>query len=298
MKMIRLERVTKKFGAVEALRAVDLEIGSGEWLGLFGHNGSGKTTLIRILLGLSPPSSGEIRLRGETPNPERWLAFRRKLGFMPERVTFYEHLSGRDTLRYFCRLRGVDADEISPTLERVGLADAADRKVREYSKGMRQRLNLAQALLGRPEILVLDEPIEGLDPHGVRDFFRLLRTGEARTVVLSSHRLSRVGAEVDRFCILADGGIHALGSREDVLQSVSLPVRIHIYPQEAAVGTLPEAIARLGATLVLQKDGVLVAEVRQTEKISFLVGLDPYRAAIRHLYVEEPNLERVYFEGT
>ncbi len=294
--MIRLEGVSKTFGSVEALRSLDLEIHRGQWLGLFGHNGSGKTTLLRILLGLSRPSAGAILIDGEAPNAERWLALHRELGFMPERIAFYQNMTGVETLGYFASLRGLGSAVVGPALESVGLAAAASRKVVEYSKGMRQRLNLAQALLGSPKLLVCDEPIEGLDPEGVRDFFRLIRSTGVETVVLSSHRISEVSSRVDRICVLGAGQIKALGSVEEIFEKLELPVRVHIYPVGSLNGTLDAAVKRLGATLMVAKDGILVVEVPQPRKTEFLLGLHACGDAIRHLHVEEPSLERVYFE--
>ncbi len=293
--MIRLEGISKRFGPVEALRSVDLEVRRGEWLGLFGHNGSGKTTLIRILVGLSQPSAGRLLIEGREPDREGWRAFRRRLGFMPERISFYEHLTGEETLRYFARLRGAGGERVMQALEGVGLGGAARRRVGEYSKGMQQRLNLAQALIGGPEVLVVDEPIEGLDPEGTREFFRLLRSGEGRTVVLSSHRLSEACGQVDRACVLSRGEVRALGGVEELSRALRLPIRVHLYPAGSVNGALEAALRRLGAVSVLKGDGRLVAEVPQSEKIGFLTGLDAFRGEIRYLRVEEPSLEEVYF---
>ncbi len=216
---------------------------------------------------------------------------------MPERITFYENLTGAETLGYFSRLRGVADEDLSPMLERVGLLAAAHRKVGEYSKGMRQRLNLAQALLGDPEVLVLDEPIEGLDPQGVRDFFRLLREGKIGTVVLSSHRLVETCDEVDRVCVLDRGQVKAEGTVQELVEKLARPARVLIYPTSAANGRLDDALALLGAISLTRREGVLVAEVSQDRKTAFLLGLHDHRAAIRHLHVEEPSLEEIYFDA-
>jgi len=294
--MIRLEEVSKRFGALDVLRSLNLEVRRNEWLGLFGHNGSGKTTLIRILLGLSRPSAGRLLIGENVPDAAAWRRFRAALGFMPERINFWEHLSGEETLGYFARLRGVDAARVSHLLGRVGLADAARRKVGEYSKGMRQRLNLAQALLGDPEILVLDEPIEGLDPQGVRDFFRLLREGDLRTVVLSSHQLAEACREVDRICVLSNGQVKAQGTVQELALRLDRPVRIYLYAAAPLNGTLDAALVALGASSLSKDEGVLVAEVPQARKTAFLLGLHAHRDAIRHLRVDEPSIEEIYFE--
>jgi len=294
--MIRLEAVTKRYGEQVALRAIDLEIHRGEWLGLFGHNGSGKSTLLRLLLGLTRPTTGRLLIDGEPPSAAGWRRLRARLGFMPERITFYGHLTGRETLAYFGRLRGVGGPRVAAVLEQVGLAPAADRRVAGYSKGMRQRLNLGQALLGDPEMILADEPIEGLDPQGVHAFFDLLHAGKVETVVMSSHRLAECGPRVDRICVLNQGEIRALGSVEELNRDLEPPVHVHIYPSESANGSLQTALTDLGATSVVMHQGAWVAEVEQGSKVAFLAGLTRCQGQIRQLHIEEPSLEELYFE--
>ena len=294
--MIELEGASKHFGTFEALAPLDLTIPDGEWLGVFGRNGSGKTTLLRLLVGLSQPSSGLIRLDGEPAAPERWRQFRRTLGFMPERVALFENLTGEKTLRYFARLKRVGLDQVMPILERVGLADVAKRKTSSYSKGMRQRLNLAQALLGDPRVLVLDEPIEGLDAHGVRDFFELLRTVKERTVIFSSHRLPVISRVVDRICILNRGKVHALGTEDELYAKVDLPVRVVMHPTANAAATLAEAVGAMDSATLVSQNGKLVVSVPQKDKLRFLLSLRSLGPEISDLRIEEPSLEEVLLE--
>ena len=294
--MIRLERVFKRFGAVTAVAGVDLEIGGGEWLGLFGRNGSGKTSLLRMLVGLSRPSSGRVLLGGQEPTAEDWRTVRRSLGFMPERVALFENLTGERTLRYFARLKGVPVSAVGPLLERVGLAAAAARQVGTYSKGMRQRLNFAQALLGDPRLLMLDEPLAGLDMQGVTELFDILGSVAGRTVVLSSHRLPALSRFVDRICVLRDGEIAALGTEDELQQRVNLPVRIIVHPTATANGSLFAEIERLQSGTVAGRNGRIVVSVPQTEKIRFLARLDEFSASIHDIRIEEPSLEEVLLE--
>ena len=298
--MFRLEGASKSFGEVDALGPIDLEIREGEWLGVFGRNGSGKTTLLRILVGLSRLTTGTIAIREQRePGPEDWRAFRRSLGFMPERVALFDNLTGESTLRYFARLKGVDPSEVTPLLERVGLRDAAKRKTSGYSKGMRQRLNLAQALLGDPKVLILDEPIEGLDAHGVRDFFELLKEVKGRTVVFSSHRLPLISRVVDRICILSGGKVKALGTEEELYEKVDLPVRVVIRPTKDAAERLAAAVKKMDSASLVSENGRLIVSVRQKDKLRFLSALHslgPDINDMRDLRIEEPSLEEVLLE--
>lgn len=294
--MIRFEGISKSFGPLEALAPLDLEIQDGEWLGVFGRNGSGKTTLLRMLVGLSQPTSGHIHIDNTLPGPEDWRAFRRSLGFMPERVSLFDNLTGEKTLRYFARLKQVDQAEVMPILEGVGLAGAARRKTSGYSKGMRQRLNLAQALLGEPKFLVLDEPIEGLDAHGVRDFFELLERVSGRTVVFTSHRLPLISRVVDRICILSDGKLKALGTEEELYEKVNLPVRIVIHPLHDKAQALADAVNQLDFAPLVSQNGRLVVSVAQKDKLRFLSELAGLGAEMHDIRIEEPSLEEVLLE--
>lgn len=292
--MIRIDSISKRFGNVEALSRVSLEVEKNEWLGLFGHNGSGKTTLMRMIVGLSQPTEGRILIEGHEPTPDKWRDFRRRLGFMPERVNFYEHLTGLETLRFFARLRGVDAKELPGLLEQVGLGEGAGRKVGGYSKGMKQRLNLAQALLNDPQVLVLDEPIEGLDPAGAVQFVSLLREGPPRTVVFSTHRSAMALGRVDRLCVLRAGEVSVLGRAEEIRADASLPFRVHIRPTESSNGQLEALLRDLPAESVAREGDRFIVEVAQGKKMSFLFGLKPCAESIRHIHFEEPSLEDAY----
>ena len=296
--MIRLEGVSKRFGAIEALAPLDLEIREGEWLGCFGRNGSGKTSLLRILVGLSTPSGGRVLLHGKSPSAEDWRQLRRSLGFMPERISMLESLTGERTLRYFAKLKGVSRAEVDPLLERVGLIHAAKRRLAGYSKGMLQRLNLAQALLGNPRLLVADEPIEGLDAQGVREFFDILQSLEGRTVVFSSHRLPVLSRFVHRICILRQGKVTALGTEDELHEAMNLPVRIIVQPSPESNGNLAAAFARNDFVAVPRDDGRLVVQVSQREKLRFLAGLAALEASIDDVRIEEPSLEEVLLEAS
>ncbi|MBU1773470.1 MAG: ABC transporter ATP-binding protein [Gammaproteobacteria bacterium] len=225
MSAVEIQGVNQRYGSMTVLHDLDLTLGEGEVLGLFGHNGAGKTTSMKLILGLLTPSEGQVRVLGRAPHdPE----VRRQLGYLPENVTFYPQLSGRETLRHFARLKGASLGQVDELLEQVGLAHAAERRVKTYSKGMRQRLGLAQALLGDPRLLLLDEPTVGLDPIATGDLYQLIDRMRQRgtSVILCSHVLPGVEAHINRAAILAKGRLQAVGSLAQLRVEAGLPVRI------------------------------------------------------------------------
>lgn len=211
MSLVEIDGATLRYGALTALSGLDLRLEPGEVLGLLGHNGAGKTTTIKLVLGLLAPSEGRVRVLG---HDARSLEARRQLGYLPENVTFYPQLSGAETLRHFARLKGVAPAEAARLLEQVGLGHAARRRLKTYSKGMRQRLGLAQALLGEPRLLLLDEPTVGLDPLATVELYQLLDRlrGQGTGIVLCSHVLPGVETHIDRAAILAGGRLQVAGS--------------------------------------------------------------------------------------
>jgi ABC-2 type transport system ATP-binding protein len=210
--------LTKRFGSRVALGGIDLEVPRGVAFGFLGANGAGKTTLIRLLLGLAEPTAGSMRLLGRELPAGRAEALAR-VGAIIEEPRFHPHLTGRENLGLFAAARDASADgRIDGALERVGLAARADDRVKGYSLGMRQRLGVARCLLADPELLILDEPMNGLDPAGILEMRRLIRelVDEGRTVLLSSHLLDEVektcdlAAIVDLGRVVAHGTIHEL----------------------------------------------------------------------------------------
>ena len=208
----------KRFGTRAALDGVDLEVPRGVAFGFLGANGAGKTTLIRLLLGLAEPTAGRMRLLGRDLPGDRAAALAR-VGAIIEEPRFHAHLTGRENLKVHAAARGGEAVErIDGALARVGLAARGDDRVKAYSLGMRQRLGVARCLLADPELLILDEPMNGLDPAGILEMRFLIRelVGEGRTVLLSSHLLDEVekscdvAAIVDMGTVVAQGTIHEL----------------------------------------------------------------------------------------
>ncbi|EWC39542.1 ABC transporter ATP-binding protein [Stutzerimonas stutzeri] len=225
MNAVEIQGVSQRYGSMTVLHDLNLNLAEGEVLGLFGHNGAGKTTSMKLILGLLAPSEGQVKVLGRAPNDPQ---VRRQLGYLPENVTFYPQLSGHETLHHFARLKGAALSQVDDLLEQVGLAHAADRRVKTYSKGMRQRLGLAQALLGEPRLLLLDEPTVGLDPIATGDLYLLIDRLRQRgtSVILCSHVLPGVEAHINRAAILAKGRLQAAGSLVQLRAEAGLPVRI------------------------------------------------------------------------
>ncbi|WP_460124002.1 ABC transporter ATP-binding protein [Pseudomonas sp. S2_C03] len=225
MNVIDIEGVSQRYGQTTVLHDLNLSLGEGEVLGLFGHNGAGKTTSMKLVLGLLEASDGQVRVFGRQPSDPH---VRRLLGYLPENVTFYPQMSGLETLRHFARLKGASNAQVDQLLEEVGLAAAARRRVKTYSKGMRQRLGLAQALLGEPRLLLLDEPTVGLDPIATQDLYRLLDRlrGQGTSIIICSHVLPGVEAHINRAAILTQGRLLALGSLRKLREDAGLPTLI------------------------------------------------------------------------
>lgn len=224
---VAINGVEKSYGAVKALRDVSFHLGPGRLSALVGHNGAGKTTLIKLMLGLIHAERGTVRVLDEDPAAGEFSA-RRQLGYLPENVAFNAALTGRETLAFYARLKRIKPASAWPLLERVGLMHAADRRVGTYSKGMRQRLGLAQALLGRPRVLLLDEPTTGLDPALRQTFYEILNElrDDGATVLISSHALNELEDRAEHVLIMNRGQLVAQGSLSELRSISQLPIRV------------------------------------------------------------------------
>ncbi|HJV59453.1 MAG TPA: ABC transporter ATP-binding protein [Albitalea sp.] len=293
--MIELSSLVKRYGEVEAVAGVDLSVRAGELFGLIGHNGAGKSTLFKMMLGLVPPTSGDIRIDGQPVRGEAFRRVRRHVGYLPENVVLYDNLTGLETLGFFADLKGVDRSECAPLLDKLGLAHAAARRVRGYSKGMRQRLGFAQALLGQPKLLFLDEPTNGLDPEGIREFYRILGELKDRgvTIVLTSHILSEIQERVGRLAIMKNGRIHAVGSVQSLRETMALPLWFDLRLSHGAEAGLRRAVdATHGAEISIVGEHVSVRCPRHA-KMPLLQALAALGPDVADLHVREPSLEDV-----
>ncbi|WP_374487543.1 ATP-binding cassette domain-containing protein [Zoogloea sp.] len=295
--IVEARGLTKRFGSIEAVRGVDLSIGAGELFGLIGHNGAGKSTLFKMLLGLLAPSEGSIQLEGQPIAGPGFREIRRRIGYLPENVVLYDNLTGLETLAFFADLKGVARHACAPLLERVGLAQAGGRRVREYSKGMRQRLGFAQALLGQPRLLFLDEPTTGLDPGAIRDFYQILRelTAQGVTMVLTSHILAEIQERVDRLAIMEQGRIRATGTVAELRNGMNLPLTLEIAGGAGLRGRVESLLADLGPESITETAGLLRVRLPRSAKLAALGRIATLGDALGDLHVREPSLEDVFF---
>ena len=289
--------VHKHYGPIHAVDGVDLEVRSGELFGLIGHNGAGKSTMFKMMLGQIPLTAGEIRIDGAPVPGSDFRAVRRKVGYLPENVVLYDNLTGAETLDFFARLKGVSPAQNAALLERVGLMHAAKRRVREYSKGMRQRLGFAQALLGTPRILFLDEPTTGLDPEAIRGFYAILRQlkGEGVTMVITSHILAEIQERVDRLAIMAAGKVQATGTVQALREQMDLPLWFDVRVAPEDFEAVRNALGGLPVGAIEARDGRVAVQCARDAKMAVIAALATLNGKVRDLTVREPSLEDVFF---
>lgn len=292
---VRVEGLRKTYGSVVAVDDVSLEVAAGEAIGLLGPNGAGKTTTVKALVGLVRPTAGLVEVFGRSA---RDPAARTRLGYLPELFRFPEWLTGREVLDFHARLAGLAPEarrrRVGEVLEQVGLEGRGAERVKGYSKGMSQRLGLAQALLGHPDLVLLDEPTSALDPLGrrlVRDVIReLLATGTA--VLLNSHLLTEVETVCRHVVVLDRGSVRWSGPWQALVRSVT-DLRIHARPRDAGLLALLEPFGTLTEdspeNLVLRVEGDDLAPAVAAAIVGAgyrLYGLSTTQRTLEDLYVQ------------
>ncbi len=287
--------VTKRYGSTVALNRFSLDIPTGQVVALLGENGAGKTTFMRLVLGLHWPDEGEIRVFGDSLLSDRETLLAR-IGSLIEYPSFYSHLTGRENIEIIRRLRSLERSETDRVLDLVGLADASRRKAAGYSQGMTQRRAVATALLGNPQLIILGEPTNGLDPHGIREIRELIISLPARcgaTVFLSSHLLVEVEHVADRVAIVQSGSLLFDGTLEEL--TLREPARVSIATAEAerAAGLLNQtgmAVEREGDRLLI---GCAAERIPEINKMLVEHGIPVLEITHQRL-----SLEQLYFTLT
>ncbi len=222
-----------RFRTGAGLEDISFQARAGERIALLGHNGAGKSTLMKAVIGLLPFDRGEVSVCGHAPGS---ASARKATAYLPEAVAFHPKLTGREQLKLFARLAGAPRTSVGELLEKVGLAKAADQRIGTYSKGMRQRLGMAQVFLGRPKLALLDEPTSGLDPVARHDLYALVDAlaEQGTAVLMASHALTEIDAQTDRVIILRSGMLVADGALETLTRNAAMPIRFRLQARDDA----------------------------------------------------------------
>jgi Cu-processing system ATP-binding protein len=285
---LAIDGVDKLRGKVRVLSGVSLRLAPGEKVALLGHNGAGKTTLMKIVLGLTAASSGAVRVDGAAPGS---ASARRATAYLPEAIAFHKALTGREQLTLFARLTGTGRSHTTSLLERVGLGQAADQRIGTYSKGMRQRLGLAQVLLGRPAVVLLDEPTSGLDPVSRADLYTIIDelASQGAAVLVASHALTEVEARTDRVAIMREGRIVADDTLARLSERAGLTTKIRVRTTADAAD---QVAANLGGRRI---NGAAVELVcTQNGKMVQLRRIAALGDAVTDVEMTSPGLEDLY----
>jgi len=297
MNAIELEGLTKRFGDVVAVDDLDLTVEEGEIFGFLGPNGAGKSTTIDILLDFLRPTSGSVTVLGHDAQSEG-LPVRNRIGVLPDAYHVYDRLTGRQHVEFAIEMKAAD-DDPEELLERVRVADAADRKAGGYSKGMRQRLVLAMALVGDPDLLVLDEPSTGLDPNGAREMREIIREENDRgtTVFFSSHIMEQVEAVCDRVAIINRGKLVAVDTIDGLRDSTETGETLYVYVDDLDEETLERVRGLEGVGNASVDDGRLRVAVDGVSKFAVLHDIDEI-VPIQDFSVVESSLEDLFVRYT
>ena len=295
--------LTKRYELRNAVNSLNLKINRGEIFGLLGPNGAGKTTTILMLLGLTEPTSGTAQVDGLDPRRDP-LAVKRRVGYLPDDVGFYDDVSARENLLYTARLNRMREPEATERIEylidQVGLSEVIDRRVRTFSRGMRQRLGLADALIKRPSILILDEPTVNIDPEGVRELLKFvsdLRRDEGMTVLLSSHLLHQVEQVCDRIGVFVSGRLVGVGTVAELAAELHngwvFELGVDFGPSTPRLGEAIEAIPGVEEVEVDSRGRFMINASRDVHA-DLIAAVSSSGSTIDHFVRRGADLDAIY----
>ena len=292
---IRLSHVSKSYAGRPAVTDVSLSLPQGHLMALVGHNGAGKSTLIKVMLGLTRSTQGETRVLGKDPLSPEALEARANVGFLPENVVFEGALSGREVLSFLARLKGEPVNKSLELFELVGLSHAIDMKVGTYSKGMRQRLGLAQAFLGEPKLLLLDEPTSGLDPAAQSQFYEIVKRlkKHGASILISSHALTELEAQADVIAMMNSGRLMACASIGELREIAGLPSMLRLCVREGKASTIAERLKECGAPTQINGSYVEIA-ISPDDKMTTLKKVGQLGDEVTDVDVYSPSLDMLY----
>ncbi len=287
--------LTKRFKDVLAVNSLNLKVQKGEIFGFLGPNGAGKSTTIKMVMGLFHPTSGSAFINGKPAGPDS-VELRRDIGFLPERISFYDNLTPIQTLNFYCELRGADKSVVPSLIREVGLEHAANRRVGTFSKGMVQLLGVAQAMIGNPSIYIMDEPTSGLDARwvkAVRDKIRTLNE-QGATIIFSSHILSEVQALCHRIAIIDKGSLVVEGTVEDISDHLRIRPRLWIQTTGIDQETISAIRSMAGVEEVSVKDDALHVTCETETRMSVMATLRERGITVSDFKTIDPSLEEAF----
>lgn len=298
--VLETKRLTKHYGSFVAVDNLDLSVRKGEVFGLLGPNGAGKTTTILMLLGLTEPTRGQVRVLGFDPARQP-LSVKARVGYMPDQVGFYDELTARENLVYIAKLNGIPRDQIKPrveeAIERVHLTEVIDKRAGTFSRGMRQRLGLADVLIKNPQLIIMDEPTQGLDPELAHEFLTLIQSlkEEGTTILISSHLLHQVQAICDRVGLFSKGCLVLQGSVQELSRKVlGGAYRIHIEAN-GPTAKLRKALEGLrDVNNVNQTDGMFEIEAQKDIRAEVAEAVIKAGGRLQSLNAETQSLDDIY----
>lgn len=299
--VIETKKLTKKYGEFVAVDSLNLAVKPGEIFGVLGPNGAGKTTTILMLLGLTEPTSGIVRVLGLDPARQP-LSVKSHVGYMPDEIGFYDELTARENLIYTAKLNGLNRSQayerIDEALERMGLSDVGDHTVGTFSRGMRQRLGVADVLVKKPQLIIMDEPTQGLDPEGAREFLDMILSlkAEGITILLSSHLLYQVQAICDRVGLFSRGKMVLIGTVPELGQKVmGGAYRVYLEaegPEEDILQSLEQIQGTVAARSL--DTNVFEVEAKHDLRAEAAAAVVHTGARLLKLEVEEQSLDDIY----
>ena len=291
-KILEIKNLKKSYNNKRVLDIDSLEIKEGSIYGLIGRNGAGKSTLMKLILGLVKKDEGIIKVFGQELNSKKQKESNKNLGALIENPSFYDHLTGYENLEIICSLKGIKKEEISKTLDLVGLSNVDKKKARNYSLGMKQRLGIAMALIGNPKLLILDEPINGLDPQGIeemRNLFKDIVKNTSTSILISSHILDEIEKISSHIGILKDGKLSYNGSLEDYRR---------LHPPFISILTSDnnKTLDLLELDQTSLKDNKIILGKKSNQDIADIVNLLAGKVDIYRIEEEKESLEKLFIE--
>ncbi len=294
MSDIDYKNIKFSYGKVPVLNDISFSVSPGDCCALIGHNGAGKTTLIKLLLGTMKPQSGSVSLCQFNPVGKHEKAAKRQIGFVPESVNFRPNFTGLGFMEYVAKLKNASKNDIQEKLKLTNIQFAQDKKISAYSKGMKQRLGLAQAMLGNPKVLILDEPASGLDPDSRQILYRALQAHAkaGNTVMFSSHALNDIESYIDHIVLLNKGDVLMDCSIQEYRKSLKLPVTIEIQTNHQD-DVFEQNLSQYGTAD--QKDGIIHLAVNNNQKMAALAYISA-TSCVTDLRLIDASLEQIYHE--